>query len=197
MKTPSPSATPSSGNLISKLGEQLYGVLEGFDRLRLRGTLPPLYQPSVMEAYLCQQHVLLKHFGTYVEKVSAAVKAATKAFAESWRRPLQFVASSRQSKEELARGIAARDGITEGLLCVLAAVEPCQGYRYHKNPQTGCPELCREWRKCRHDYFYFEHPQLGFLHVRLQTWFPFEIKVCLNGRHWLAKQLTREGIGFR
>jgi hypothetical protein len=83
------------------------------------------------------------------------------------------------------------------LICVLAAVEPCQGYRYHKNPQTGCPELCRELRKCRHDYFYFEHPQLGFLHVRLQTWFPFEIKVCLNGRHWLAKQLTREEIGFR
>jgi hypothetical protein len=33
--------------------------------------------------------------------------------------------------------------------------------------------------------------------ARLQTWFPLTIQVCLNGREWLARQLTREGIAFQ
>jgi len=32
------------------------------------------------------------------------------------------------SKEELARNIAGREGITEGLVCVLSVVEPCRTF---------------------------------------------------------------------
>ena len=34
------------------------------------------------------------------------------------------------------------------------------------------------------------------MHLRLQMWVPFTIHVCLNGREWLARQLTQAGIGF-
>jgi hypothetical protein len=34
------------------------------------------------------------------------------------------------------------------------------------------------------------------MHVRLQTWVPFPIKVVLNGRDWLARQLDDAGIGY-
>jgi hypothetical protein len=33
------------------------------------------------------------------------------------------------------------------------------------------------------------------MHVRLQTWFPFTVHVCLNGREWLARQMRALGIG--
>jgi len=26
------------------------------------------------------------------------------------------------------------------------------------------------------------------MHARVQTWFPFTIQICLNGREWLAQQ---------
>jgi hypothetical protein len=32
--------------------------------------------------------------------------------------------------------------------------------------------------------------------MRLQTWLPFAIKGCLNGRHWLERRLLSEGIGY-
>jgi hypothetical protein len=35
------------------------------------------------------------------------------------------------------------------------------------------------------------------MHVRLQTWFPFTLQVCLNGREWLARTLDRKGLGYR
>ena len=51
-------------------------------------------------------------------------------------------------------------------------------------------------RKCLHYYFYLVHPTFGPMHVRLQTWLPMKIQVCLNGRDWLARQLDAEGIGY-
>jgi hypothetical protein len=34
------------------------------------------------------------------------------------------------------------------------------------------------------------------MHVRLQTWFPFPIQVCINGREWLAQKMKRAGMTF-
>jgi hypothetical protein len=42
------------------------GILHGFDRVRLRGTLRQLYCAKVMEAYLSVQHILLKQFSASI-----------------------------------------------------------------------------------------------------------------------------------
>jgi hypothetical protein len=41
------------------------------------------------------------------------------------------------------------------------------------------------------------HPTFGFMHARIQTWFPFSIQICLNGREWLARQMDAAGLGYR
>ena len=51
-------------------------------------------------------------------------------------------------------------------------------------------------RKCIFVYHYFDDPVFGFGHIRIQSWLPFNISICLNGRHWLEKQLQKEGIGY-
>ena len=38
---------------------------------------------------------------------------------------------------------------------------------------------------------------MGLIHVRLQTWFPFAMHVCLNGREWLSRQMSESGLGYR
>ena len=35
------------------------------------------------------------------------------------------------------------------------------------------------------------------MHVRVQTWFPFTVDICLNGRQWLAHQMDQAGIAYR
>jgi hypothetical protein len=37
----------------------------------------------------------------------------------------------------------------------------------------------------------------GFMSARLQTWFPFPIQICLNGREWLARQMDAEGLHYQ
>jgi hypothetical protein len=35
------------------------------------------------------------------------------------------------------------------------------------------------------------------MNARIQTWFPFSVQVCLNGREWLARQLARRPDDFK
>jgi hypothetical protein len=46
-------------------------------------------------------------------------------------------------------------------------------------------------------YFYLQDPQLGRLFLRVCPYFPFSVRVCLNGHQWLARQLDHEGIAYR
>ncbi len=34
------------------------------------------------------------------------------------------------------------------------------------------------------------------MHIRLQSWLPLTIQVCVNGREWLARQMQRAGISY-
>src|SRR5690606_6396919 len=45
-------------------------------------------------------------------------------------------------------------------------------------------------------YFYFLDPDLGLIHVRMPTVFPFAIQIAVNGHDYLACQLRKAGVGF-
>jgi hypothetical protein len=182
---------------IQKHAADVSGVLSGFDRMRFRGTLRWLANTKGMRSFLVAAYILLKDFKTYVTGVTEQIRAATTAWAESEGRPVIYLDRPSLRKEDEARRIAQRDGITEGLICVLTSVEPCFSYEVGPNRETKRLELRGGTKKCLHQYFYFLDPQFGFMHARLQTWFPFTIHVCLNGREWLARQLDTAGIGYR
>ena len=171
--------------------------MSGFDRLRLRGTLRHLFQPTVMEAYLNACRVLIKDFGTFAQGLTARIKAAAHATAQQSGRPFRYLSSSQTSKEALARQIARQDGVTCGLIAIFSALENCLSYSVRGNRQTKHIHLVLEPRKCLHLYHYFLHEELGLCHVRVQTWFPFTVDLCLNGRDRLARQMDQAGLAYR
>lgn len=177
--------------------DQVNGVLSGLDRVRLRGTLRWLASVRGLMNYLSLVSVLLKDFKQYAQHCTSVVRESTAALALAAGRPLHYVASGAARKEELAREIAARDRIESGLICVLTCVEPCYSFEVGPNREQKRLELRYGSSKCRHDYFYVQDPQLGLIHLRLQTWFPFTLHVCLNGRDWLARQMTAAGLGYQ
>jgi len=177
--------------------KQIAGVLSGFDRMVFRGTLRKIAYPFGLQGYLWANQVLLKDFGTHAQRVSEMVKAAALEAITSAGRPVRYLHSSREDKEQIARQIAAVDGIQQGPVCALTCVEPCWGYDVHRNRQSRKLDLVQRTRKCLFVYQYWQHPQLGWMNARIQTWFPFSIQVCLNGREWLARQLSQAGIAYR
>lgn len=179
---------------IAKHQDQIVGVLSGFDRLVFRGTLRPLAYPEGMRRYLSATQVLLKDFGPHVEQVSRRLKDASLAEARALGRPVTYLPSSETDKEAIARRIVAEDGIARGLVCVLTCVEPCWSFEIRRDRETKRLALEARYRKCLFFYHYWLHPVFGFMNARIQTWFPFAIQVCLNGREWLARQLEAAGL---
>ena len=69
-------------------------------------------------------------------------------------------------------------------------------FHVRRDRSTKTIALERHAGKCLHLYHYYDHPQFGLMHVRSQTWFPFTMQICLNGREWLAKEFQKAGIGY-
>ncbi|MCI0612803.1 hypothetical protein L0244_07420, partial [bacterium] len=95
-----------------------------------------------------------------------------------------------------AERIAKKDKVEDGLIAVISCLEPCIGYDVARNHQEKCLELVMRLRKCLFLYHYLIHPKFGFMNARIQSWFPFNIQVCINGREWLAKEMDRAGIAY-
>lgn len=181
--------------------DQVLGKLTFFDRMIFKGHLTGLYPPGAMKAFLDRQGVLLKDFSTYVKGATDQLKAHMQQVAAAAGAPYRYLGETHTksrggSKEDLARQIAEDNGVVEGLVCVFSAVEPCSSFDVAGNRGTGRLEVARRRRKCLHFYLYHLHPELGLCHVRLQSWFPFEVQVWVNGREWLARQLDRAGVGY-
>lgn len=183
-------------SFLTRHASEVKGTLSGFDRVRFRGTLRWLANTKGMGAWLSRTNVLLKDFKDYAMGLTDTIKQATGRLAEQQQRPVVYLPSSSLRKETIAREIAERDGVTGGLVCVLTAVEPCITFTVGPNRQAKKLELRRQQGKCLHQYFYLIDPRLGWLNVRLQTWFPFTVQIVINGREWLSRDLVRKGIPF-
>ena len=149
-----------------------------------------------MESYLLVCKVLFKDFRAFAQKWTDRIKSAAYQAAERAGRPIKYLQDPSVSKEDLARRLAQEDKIKEGLIALFTAVEPCWSYSVRGNRQSKELHLVLERRKCTHLYHYYQHRDFGLIHVRVQTWFPFTVSVCLNGREWLARQMDRAGIDY-
>jgi hypothetical protein len=169
--------------------------LSGFDRLVFRGCFRELVGYG-LERYLWAAGVLVKDFFKHAEALSDVVKDASQALADRTKRPLRYLRTAASDKEAIARRIAAEDKISDGLICILSVVEPCWSYEMVRDRAAQCVRIEARPRKCLHLYHYQLHPELGFMHARIQTWFPFQVQVCVNGREWLARRMSKVGLGY-
>jgi len=182
---------------LQRHASSVIGALSGFDRLLFRGTLRRIANSAGLSSFLSYTGVLLKAFGDYSMGLTEQVKEASQRVAETAGRPVRYLPDASVRKEDVAREIARRDGIDQGLVCVLSAVEPCWSYEIHRDRGLKKLVLQSRRRRCLHLYHYLIHPQMGFLHARVQTWLPFNVSVCVNGREWLSRQMDAAGLGYR
>ena len=184
-------------NFLNRFGEHVTGFLSGLDRVRFRATLRPLFCPNGPEVYLNYCKVLIKNFKGFAQGISDRVKKLAYDSFEQAGRPSIYLPSSELSKEALIQELVAKDQIKEGPIALLSCVEPCLTFRVRHDRQTKKVRLIMESARCTHLYHYYQHPQFGLMHIRVQSWFPFSVDVCLNGRQWLGRQMDQAGIGYR
>jgi hypothetical protein len=97
-------------------------------------------------------------------------------------------------KDQWAEQLIREQRIDSGLVGILCTQETCNSFALV--PGDKRPRFVSKPRQQRVLYYYFLDPQLGLIHVRLQTWAPFTLQVYVNGHDWLAQQLVRLRLGF-
>ncbi len=184
------------GLFVERFSDQVKGVVSGFDRVGFRGTIRWLASVHGMETYLSLQGVLLKDFARWAEGLTLRIRSECSKVAESLGIRSEYLRSSSVDKEAMARQIAAQQGVSSGPICMFSSVEPSLSPTVVGSRESKKLQLVMRPRKCVWIYFYWNDPRVGFGHVRLQTWAPFTVKGCLNGRHWLERGLLEEGIDY-
>ena len=159
-------------DFIARYQDQLSGTLSGFDRLVFLGTLWR-NRLTGLKGYLWAHQLGARDFGEHAEQISKRVKEAALAPMLAAGRPVRYLNSGKEDKQKIALRIAADDGVTEGPICALTAVELCSSYAIRRNPSSQQPELQIAPRKCLFVYQYWMHPVLGFMSVRLTDLVPF------------------------
>jgi hypothetical protein len=181
---------------LSRFGSLVLFVLSGFDRLRLAGESRLLNHARGVQSYLWQRRILFKDFPAHAEALTQTLRQGTEALAKEEGVPLRPLNSPDIDKEATALQLAQQQPGRLGRIAVLSCVESCSTYRLRKNAR-GLIEPRKEAAKCLHYYHYFQHEQLGLCYVRLQSWFPFSVRVGLNGRQWLYRQFQERGLDYR
>jgi hypothetical protein len=146
-----------------------------------------------MYTFLKKAGVRLLDFKKYVLATSERVKEACLREAVEGERPVRYIQAASVDKEAFARRLLDEHPVDRGLICAFTVVEPCTSFEYHLSSDRRERGLRLRPRKCLHVYKYYRHPVFGFLNARIQTWFPFKVQICLNGREWLATEFERKG----
>jgi hypothetical protein len=181
---------------LQRFGSLVLGVLLGFDRWRFRGSKRQLCYADGIMSFLSHRSVLLKDFKKpYAKDLTAALCDAIEKPAEQ-AGIFRYLNNSKVSKEQTALAIARQQGKTQGLIAVLSCTEPCQTVTVRKSRASKKLELLVGPGKCLHYYHYYLDAEFGLRYTRLQSWFPFTMHMGLNGRDWLAQQMTKAGIEF-
>jgi hypothetical protein len=187
---------------IEKYRDKITGVLSGFDRLVFRGSLRRLHYgrwdaqlnamvAEGMEQYLWRNEILFKDYGQHVKRVSERLKQSSLKPFEQQQLPVIFLRSPSVDKEALARKLAAEKRIHNGRVCAISSLEPSPTFEHRGT------HIIRRERPCGVLYHYQIHPEVGWMYARIQTWFPFNVQIGLNGREWLARQMDQAGLKYR
>jgi hypothetical protein len=171
------------------------GVLSGFDRLVFKGRLPQLYSPHGMDCYASANHVRLLDFKKHAKEVTQRVLAASLVESAKESGRFQYLNSGKADKEQAARAILERHPTEAGLVAVLQCVEPY--WTFDTKSVNAQLTIRGEPGKCSSLYHYLLHPRFGWMYIRLQTWFPFEVQIGLNGREWLAAAMDRADLKYQ
>jgi len=168
------------------------------DRLYLNGYVPILQTGG----HLCT--FLREHLG-YPVPSPAVIRPlhdrfvhAVQAFAAQQQIPL-LTFERDQRKDDVAAQHRAGFDADDGVVFIGIAQEKASSFKCHKEtgPQGGTSfTFSRQLVFVKHLYFYLQDREWGPAFIKVGTYLPYPVRVCLNGHEWVKQQLRREGIAF-
>lgn len=186
---------PTVGEILA---DQVSLEVSCVDRLYVNGYVPKL-QTSGQLVFFLGEHLgnplaspaLLARLGErYRRQVDRFVK----------QQQIPVVRFSRGvRKDEVANARRLQHSGQEGVVFLGIAQERLRSFKASKSVTPAGVisfDFSRQQVFVNQLYFYVQDADWGPAFVKIGTYLPYPIKLCLNGHEWVKQQLRREGIGF-
>ena len=183
-------------NIIDGYGDKINGVLETFDRLLINGYLLQMFNYGSFGYYLHANGVKLKDFDGFARAQTAMLCDHIDGYVKENGVKLEYLSSGKSNKDEIARAALSQDTQRTGLVAAFSAVELCSTMTVKLNPDTKMLEPSSRNTKCKHYYLYYNDDEFGWMFFKIQTWFPYNAQIYINGREYLSRLLSRRGVGY-
>jgi hypothetical protein len=188
-----------SQNVAEIIQNHVVLEVECIDRMYLNGYVPGLQTEGGLV------HFIRQHLG-YPIASTAVIAPLSKTFVQSIEKFAQeqsvdlVTFAKNQRKDDITKAYLARTSFTEGVLYIGKAQEKAAVFRtiHKRNAETGKPYpwISRGSALPNHYYFYVLDEDFGPLFIKFCSYFPYAIKVCINGHEWVKRQLAKAGIAF-
>jgi len=162
----------------------------------INGYFSHLFNYNKFLYYLIENDVKLKDFKEFASAQTGLLCTHVEDYIKGNGIELRYLASGKISKEETARQIFARDTSKTGLIAAFSAVEPCNTMTVAPNRETKKLEVTSRATRCKHYYLYCNDEEFGWMFFKIQTWFPYNAQIYINGREYLSKLLDKDGTKY-
>ena len=181
------------------LEEEVSLEVECVDRLYLNGYVPALqHEGGVMAFFRCHRGKPIVSPVLMGDLTGRFVKAV-KEFARSGGIPVVEFEKG-QRKDEVAKVWRRKRPLQHGVVFIGIAQEKDHAWRGAKQIEEGSQRvsfgLARRTVCVNHVYFYINDREFGEMFIKVSTYFPFAVKVCLNGHEWVKRQMEKKGIAY-
>ncbi|HEY4328430.1 MAG TPA: hypothetical protein VGN88_01740 [Phycisphaerae bacterium] len=179
---------------LSKYNHCVVSRLHCFDRVIFKGYLPGLtYLAGVRQFVDVHLKIRRKDFMAWAKVQSQHIVEHAQTLAQKANRPYLYL-QGRQRKEKLVSDLLRESPVAQGLVCVLRCLEHCPSFRLVQG--RGRPDFAPTRPPALVFYFYYLDPDLGLIHIRVPTLFPWSIQIAVNGHDYLAQRMIQAKLGF-
>jgi hypothetical protein len=170
--------------------------IECIDRLYLNGYIPNL-QTSGQLVYFLHHLGFVIPSPSILRDLTSAYKEVVEAFAE--REGIRVLPFERHvRKDEVVAAYRQSYAQSEGVVVIGVAQEKAEAFKASKRTEGKAVgfDYSRQSVFVNHYYFYLEDEEFGPAFIKVCSYAPYAVKVCLNGHEWAKRQLRKRGIAF-
>ena len=183
-------------NIIEQNKEKINGILETFDRMIINGYLLNLCNYRQFLYYLIENNIKLVDFDKFALKETEELCNYIDNYIKENNVETIYLNSGKIDKNEIVMTELEKNPNKTGLITALSAVEICNTMTVKPNKETQKLEVTSRPTKCKHYYFYYNDEEFGLMYLKIQTWFPYNVQIYINGREYLSKLLDKNNIKY-
>ena len=168
--------------------------VECLDRLYLNGYIGPLATSGGLVTFMREQLGKPVPSPVVLGQITEKFRESVKELAERESIPIhQF--NHKERKDDTGNRFRKQRGVRDGVVFIGVAQEKAQAFQGRK--VDGYFQFTRDKAVyVNHYYFYIDDADFGPLFLKVCSYAPWAIKLCLNGHEWAKRQLEKMGIAY-